>query len=344
MGCAPHNTVLIVDDQSTARQVLGRMLERAGYAVLEADSGERALEVAAGSAVDAVVLDVKMPGIGGIETCRALRATARHKVTPILVVTSMDEHQALADAFAAGCDDFISKPIEAPVLEARLHSHLQRAQLYYQLERVRHNLNRYLSPRTREMAERYAHSGVLPPPQRVEVCVLFTDIRGFTQLSQDMQAERLFALLSSQLAAQVELVYQHGGYVDKYAGDGIMAVFEGDDRTLRGCLCALQIVAQAYQVGVDASEQLFAVGCGMHQGPAVIGNIGSPEHLDYSVIGESINLAARLCGFADPMSIIVSENVQGTLQGDTRLCFCEPRSVAVKGFRQRVAVFELQPG
>lgn len=344
MGSVPHKTVLIVDDQYTARRVLRRMLERAGYRVVEAESGERALELAAASSVDALVLDLKMPGIGGIETCRRLRATRPYKVTPVLAVTSMDEHQALADAFAAGCDDFIPKPIEALVLETRLHSHLQRAELYYQLERVRHNLNRYLSPRTREMAERYSGSGVLPAPQRVDVCVLFTDIRGFTQLSQDIEAERLFSLLSSQLAAQVELVYSHGGYVDKYAGDGIMAVFEGEDRTLRGCVCALDIVAQAYQVGVAAHEQLFAVGCGVHQGPAVIGNIGSPEHLDYSVIGESINLAARLCGFADPMSIIASDSVQQVLQGEPRLCFCEPRSVAVKGFRKPVSVFELQPG
>jgi class 3 adenylate cyclase len=318
------------------------MLERAGYRVMEAESGERALALAAADAVDALVLDLKMPGIGGIETCRRLRATQRHRVTPILVVTALDERQALTSAFAAGCDDFIPKPIEPVVLEARLHSHLQRAELYFQLERVRSSLNRYLSPRTREIAEQYSESGVVPAPQQVDVCVLFTDIRGFTQLSQNIEAERLFALLSGQLAAQVELVYRHGGYVDKYAGDGIMAVFEGGGRAVRGCLCALDIIAQARQASSAAGERLVAVGCGMHQGPAVIGNIGSPEHLDYSVIGESVNLAARLCGFADPMSIIVSDSVQQAAQGDSQLRFDRPRSVVVKGFRQPVAVSELQ--
>jgi class 3 adenylate cyclase len=337
-----RKTVLIVDDQSTARGVLRRMLERAGYRVMEAESGEQALALAADSAVDALVLDLKMPGIGGIETCRRLRATQRHQITPILVVTALDEREVLTSAFAAGCDDFIPKPIEPVVLEARLQSHLQRAELYFQLERVRCSLNRYLSPRTRQIAEQYSESGVLPAPQQVDVCVLFTDIRGFTQLSQDIEAERLFALLSGQLATQVDLVYRHGGYVDKYAGDGIMAVFEGEGRALRGCLCALDIIAQARHAGGVAGEQLFAVGCGLHQGPAVIGNIGSPEHLDYSVIGESVNLAARLCGFAEPMSIIASERVQQGLQGESRLRFRRPRSVNVKGFRQRVAVYELE--
>ena len=342
MVSVQRKTVLIVDDQSTARGVLRRMLERAGYRVMEAESGEQALALAADSAVDAVVLDVKMPGIGGIETCRRLRATQRHRITPILVVTALDERQALTSAFAAGCDDFIPKPIEPVVLEARLHSHLQRAELYFQLERVRSSLNRYLSPRTRQIAEQYSESGVVPAPQQVDVCVLFTDIRGFTQLSQDIEAECLFALLSGQLAAQVDLVYRHGGYVDKYAGDGIMAVFEGEGRAVRGCLCALDIVAQARQVSSEAGERLVAVGCGMHQGPAVIGNIGSPEHLDYSVIGESVNLAARLCGFAEPMSIIVSDSVRHAVQSDSQLYFDHPRSVVVKGFRQPVAVSELQ--
>ena len=343
MVSGQRKTVLIVDDQSTARGVLRRMLERVGYRVREAESGEQALAQAAAGAVDALVLDLKMPGIGGIEACRRLRATQRHRITPILVVTALDERQALSAAFAAGCDDFIPKPIEPVVLEARLHSHLQRAELYLQLERVRSSLNRYLSPRTRQIAEQYSESGVVPAPQQVDVCVLFTDIRGFTQLSQNIEAERLFALLSGQLAAQVELVYRHGGYVDKYAGDGIMAVFEGEGRAVRGCLCALDIIAQARQVSSKAGERLVAVGCGMHQGPAVIGNIGSPEHLDYSVIGESVNLAARLCGFAEPMSIIVSDSVRHAVQGDSRLRFDHPRSVVVKGFRQAVAVSELQP-
>ena len=340
MVSVQHKTVLIVDDQSTARRVLRQMLERAGYGVVEADSGERALAMAAGGPLDAVILDLKMPGIGGIETCRRLRSSERHKITPVLVVTAMDERQTLSAALAAGCDDFIPKPIEPVVLEARLRAHLQRAELYFQLERVRRNLNRYLSPRTRRIAEQFSDSGVLPAPQQVEVCVLFTDIRGFTQLSQDIEAGRLFALLSEQLAAQVELVYRHGGYVDKYAGDGIMAVFEGEGRALRGCRCALDIIAQARRA---AGEGLLAVGCGMHQGAAVIGNIGYPEHLDYSVIGESVNLAARLCGFAEPMSIVVSGRVKQCVSGESGLHFAHPREVGVKGFRKPVAVFELQP-
>jgi class 3 adenylate cyclase len=341
MHSPQNSTILIVDDQATARSLLKRMLEIHGYQVLEAESGEQALELAQNSDVDGIVLDLKMPGIGGIETCRRLRSMPEHRVTPILIVTAMDEHESLAEAFEAGGDDFIAKPIEPVVLQTRLTSHLQRAGLYYQLERVRRNLNRYVSPRTQKMVEQYSETGRLPPPERLEVCVLFTDIRGFTQLAQVIEPERLFHLLSEHLAYQVDLVYRYGGFVDKYAGDGIMAVFEGRDMASRASECAMDIIANASRADMDDRQHLFAVGCGIHQGPVVIGNIGSPDHLDYSVIGESVNLAARLCGYADPMSIIASDSVKAAAQDNRRLHFSGERDVEVKGFKQPIAVFDL---
>jgi class 3 adenylate cyclase len=342
MQSAQSNTLLIVDDQAVTRSIVKHMLVKSGYDVAEAESGEQALALAGEKQFGAVILDLRMPGIDGIETCRRLRAMEQYRVTPVLMVTAMDELAAMAEAFEVGCDDFIPKPVDWIVLQARLKGHMQRAELYYQLERVRQNLNRYISPRTQQMVERYSGSGNLPPPEKLEACILFTDIRGFTQLSQTIEPERLFSLLSRQLAYQVDLVYRYRGYVDKYAGDGIMAVFEGEDMVLRGCQCALDIIAHASRADADQQEQLFAVGCGIHQGPAVIGNIGSPDHLDYSVIGESVNLAARLCGFANPMSIVASGAVHGALKDKPGLRFSSARHVEIKGFKQLTAVFGLE--
>lgn len=337
---ANASKILIIDDQSTTRELLARILEDLGYQTVAVDSGEAAVALAAATAIDGIVLDLKMPGIGGFETCVKLREIARHRVTPIIAVTALDDADALTRAFAVGFDDFITKPVTPLVLDARLRSHLQRAHLYHELERVRRNLNRYLSPRTQHMAERHSESGALPPPERVDVCVLFTDIRGFTQLSQSIDPEVLFGMLSEQLAVQVELVYQYGGYVDKYAGDGIMAVFEGEDMAARSARCALDITYHA--AAGDRAQQLFAVGCGLHRGPAVIGNIGSPDHLDYSVIGESVNLAARLCGHAEPMSVIVSEALRAAVGDRAGLGFRDRRAITVKGFGRPVTIFELQ--
>ncbi len=104
-------------------------------------------------------------------------------------------------------------------------------------------LDQYLSKRTREVAEVAAQTGLLPSPEQREVVILFTDIRGFTALSEEMEPDRLFSLLNAQLAMQVDLVYKFGGYVDKFGGDGLMAVFDGvKNMAVQSCLCALKIV------------------------------------------------------------------------------------------------------
>ena len=111
---------------------------------------------------------------------------------------------------------------------------------------------------------------------------------------------------------------------------------------LQACKCALDIIAHASTAETNADESHISVGCGIHQGPAVIGNIGSPEHLDYSVIGESVNLAARLCGFANPENIVASATIYRTLLNHPQFRFSKERRVDVKGFSHPITVFDLE--
>jgi class 3 adenylate cyclase len=320
-----------------------RYLERDGYKTVLANSGEQALEMATNADFAGILLDLNMPGIDGIETCHRLRALENHSITPILIVTATDESVALSRAFKAGCDDFIVKPINRIVLNARLKTHIQRTELFYQLEKVRKTLNRYISSRTQKIVEEYAGTGDYPRPEEKELCMLFTDIRGFTQLSHQIEPVQLFKLLSEHLAYQVDLVYQYGGYVDKYAGDGIMAIFDGSHMASRACLCALDIISHAKALASNEENHLFAVGCGLSKGQAVIGNIGSPEHLDYSVVGETVNLAARLCGYAGPMSAVISETVHDEIKQDPRFKFSPPHKIEIKGFEELITVTEMSP-
>lgn len=338
-----RNTILVVDDQPTTRLLLKRFLENDRYKAVEAENGEEAIGLAEDFDFDGILLDLKMSGIDGIETCRRIRSIAQHKVTPILIITSSGEDEVLSGAFEAGCDDFIVKPINQVVLHARLKGHMHRTELYYKLERVRKTLNRYISPRTQKMVEQHAGTGHYPPPEKQELCILFTDIRDFTQLSHHIEPEHLFTLLSQHLAYQVELVYQYGGNVDKYAGDGIMAIFEGPDMAKNSCLCALEIIAHAKDLASHEENHLFAVGCGLDKGQAIIGNIGSPEHLDYSVVGETVNLAARLCGYASPMSIVVSKSIHMENKDKARFHFSPKQDIEIKGFEQLITVRELTP-
>lgn len=336
-------TILIIDDVSSIRALFARFLKLCGYDSVEAESGEEALRLAAERQFDGILLDLNMPNMSGIETCRRLRELKDYEITPILIITSSDSNATLSEAFEAGCDDFITKPINHIVLCARLKTHIHRAELYYQHDRLRDVMRRYVSPKTQEMITQFADSGEIPGPEKQELCVLFTDIRGFTRLAKDIEPEELFRLLSDHLARQAELVYKYGGYVDKYAGDGITAIFEGENMVQRSCICAQEIIAHAQDVIVKRQNHLFAVSCGLNKGVAVTGNIGSSEHLNYTVVGETVNLAARLCGCAGPISIIVSDSIYSEAKHDPQFLFLPREDVNIKSIDEPVIIYELTP-
>jgi Adenylate cyclase, family 3 (some proteins contain HAMP domain) len=338
---APRKSILVVDDDRITRVILERMLCEAGYEVFTAENGERALELLQQREINAFVLDIRMPGMSGIELCRRLRSLAPYKITPVLFVTVMEEQANIREAFDAGGDDYVVKPVEPMILKARLSGLMQKIELINQLARVRRNLNRYVSPRTQKMVETYSATGVLPPPDEHHLCILFSDIRGFTALSEEIEPSVLFPMLSEHLGKQVDLVYRHGGYIDKFGGDGVMAVFDGPGMELNSCLCALDILDGTRSNIAPNGHCRMPLGIGIHSGPALIGNIGKGEHLDYSVIGNTVNLAARLCGYAEPMSIIVSKAVRDTVCDDPRLCFSGEHPVDIRGMKKPITLYQL---
>jgi class 3 adenylate cyclase len=230
------------------------------------------------------------------------------------------------------------------ILHLRLSNLLQRMDLVNNLRRTQTYLNRYISPRTREMVDIFADTGIMPQPEEHEICVMFCDIRGFTALTQEIPPAVLFDLLSTQLGEQTELVFQHDGYIDNTSGDGQMAVFEGDDKAARACHCALAIMEKTRQHVDPDGKHAMTIGIGINLGKALIGNIGSSEHLDYSAIGVTVNVAARLCGIAEPMSIIVSEPVYAAVRQEKDLAFSEARQISVRGIQKPMLIYRLIKG
>lgn len=334
-------TILIAAAESAVRQMIGEMLTRQGYDVLQADSAEETLELALDHRIDAFVLDIAMPHINGIELCRTLRAMNDHRVTPIILLTEGDEPGFSPEASNIACDDFISKPPDPLVLRVRLKAHLQRMDLFRRLERARQALRQYLSKRTLEAMETTPVTGVFPPPEERDLSICFTDMRNFTGLAEETEPAQLFALVSSVLADQINIVHQHGGYVDKFGGDGVMAIFDGSDMVTQSCLCALEILDSAGTKNPAMAENIRRFGIGIHTGRAVVGNIGSLNHLDYSAIGNAVNLAARLCGQAQATSIVVSKAVRDAATGDPRFHFHSERKVSIKGMKEPVTVYNL---
>ncbi|HEX4998415.1 MAG TPA: adenylate/guanylate cyclase domain-containing protein [Terriglobia bacterium] len=334
--------IAIADDPGAIRAELATFLEGHGYQVFVAENAGDALKLARDSTIDAFMIGLEMRSGDPLALCRAIRSIDHHVQTPILCLTGTDHQDVLEDAFNAGADDFINRPIHLISVAVRLNAHLQKMEYFRKLERARRMMQRYLSPRVARLAQEYSETGKAPMPEERTVSICFTDIRGFTALSETMQPDRLFAALSGHLGKQVDIVYRFGGYVDKFGGDGLMAIFDGEDNVEKTCLCALAIMEMTIQDNPDASK--FPIGIGIHTGRAMIGNIGSPEHLDYSAIGPTVNLAARLSGYAAPETVIVSDAVRVAMTPNSAVEFLEPREVQIRGVNRLVKIFRLARG
>lgn len=189
-----------------------------------------------------------------------------------------------------------------------------------------------------------------------EVTVLFADIRGFTAITEGMPPQGVIALLNETMAALGNAVERAGGVVDKYVGDEIMAVFGAPlvqrDHARRAVRAALDIQEAMGALGEDRVARgaaSVAVGVGLHTGEAVAGNMGSPSRLNYTVVGESVNLASRLFSAAGPGEILTSGvtrgrlaeagvSVDGSAQG---FVIRAAGSREMKGFRRSVDVYEI---
>jgi len=323
--------ILVVDDTPMVRRALRSVLTSVGATVIEAADGAEALRLADDS-LDLVLLDWEMPGLSGIEVCGALRSDPGTADVPICIVTGLDDDHHHAAALAAGAQDFVSKPPEVRILRARAGNLVGRYRAERENRRLVEQLARYVSSATARQA--HAHRAA----ERLDATLLFSDLRGFTSTTRQQDLPVLHEALNTVLARQAELVRDHGGYVDKFAGDGMLAVFEGRDAGSRACAVGAAIVdwARGWQGGIWDPPP---VAIGIHGGTVVRGDLGSASRREFTVIGHAVNVAARLCGVAGSLEVVVSDEV-ATEVG--LLAFGDAQQVMVKGLEQPLVVRRLR--
>ena len=170
------------------------------------------------------------------------------------------------------------------------------------------------------------------------VTVLFADVRGFTSMSEKLQPEQVVEVLNRYLSKMTDIVFKHEGTLDKYVGDEIMATYNVPLNLKDHALKAVQTAIEMQKVARGMGEEL-KYGIGINTGDAIVGNIGSAKRLDYTVIGDSVNLGARLCGKAEPNQILISESTYHLVKDKI-----ETKSIGeitVKGKEKPLRVYEI---
>ncbi|HEY9167196.1 MAG TPA: adenylate/guanylate cyclase domain-containing protein [Candidatus Kryptonia bacterium] len=176
--------------------------------------------------------------------------------------------------------------------------------------------------------------------ERRTVTVFFSDIRGFTALSERVEPEVVIELLNTYLSKQAKIVTKHNGVVDKYVGDELVAIFEGGTMVDDAVLCAIEIQKELKNIETEYAEEI-RVGIGINTGMAIVGNVGSEERMDHTVLGNNMNLGARLCSIAQAGQIIVSESSWRLLTSkDVRTKSLE--AISVKGLSRPIQTYEVE--
>ena len=175
--------------------------------------------------------------------------------------------------------------------------------------------------------------------QRRETTIMETDIRGFTSMSEKMEPEEVVSLLNIYLDKQTEIVRNHGGDIDKFVGDAILASFMGDKMADNAVRCALNIQIEMKKLNKELEgDTMF--GIGINTGPVIMGPIGGRDRMDYTVIGDHVNLACRLCDAAEPGEIIISSNTEKHLTvNQFKLKKLDP--ISVKGKKDTIEIFQV---
>nr|WP_139240457.1 response regulator [Geitlerinema sp. PCC 9228] len=365
--------ILLVDDDASNLFLLEEILQAEGYEVVSASSGYQALEFAQKSLPELIVLDIMMPGMDGFEVCQHLRNTPSLQTVPIIFLTALDDDSSRLKGLQVMGDDYLTKPIDTDLLLTKIASTLRlyrlrqkatqvetRRQVTEQVKRQMEaawTINQALTEKFRlfvpeALMQRIAPKGVesiqLGNATEEEVSVLLCDIRDFTAITETQPPSETIHWLNEFFSQMSQAIDAHSGFIDKFMGDALLAVF---DRNTCHATDALQAAATMQQqiAGFNQDHQAYhlqsplRVGIGIHTGKAAIGALGSQLRMEPTVIGDVVNTASRLEHLTKVYGcpLIASETTIAALTNKDGFCYRWLDRVIPTGKQEALDLYEI---
>ncbi len=348
-----EHTILLVDDEEANLRTLVDLLED-DYHLLVANSGYEALDLIKNDPnperIHLIISDQRMPRMTGVEflkqTIPIIPKTIR------MILTGFIDLDATLSAINEGkIYKFFTKPLEPQDMLITIKRALDVYNLEKKMIQTQKTLEKFVPE---QFLKRIVGKGVteieLGQAKRETITILFTDIRSFTSLSEQTPPQELLSLLNRYFKHMSQSIHQHHGFIDKFIGDAIMALFDRHEKSY------LIQVEDAIHAAIDMQKQLVALnrgkeatqpeiraGNGIHTGEVILGTVGSEDRMDSTVLGDSVNLAARLEKLTKVygVNIIISENLVRLLENPATFCLRPVDWVLVKGKKDITEIYEV---
>ena len=337
--------LLVVDDNKVNRLLLARSLELQGHQVALAENGRVALEMLRKDGVDLLLLDIEMPEMNGFQVLEQLKGDRQLRDIPVIVTSAVEGLDNVVRCIELGAEDYLHKPVNPVLLKARIGASLEKKRLRDQQKEL---VRRFA---TREVALDLDTSGFALGGHRVQATAMFSDIRGFTSMSEELPPEETIELLNTYYTLMFDAITGQGGVVNQMVGDGLMAIFGAPlplpDPCRAAARAALEMIelVELYNREPDrAGKTPIRIGVGIATGAVIAGYTGTQERATYTCVGTAVNLASRLEAHTKVADrpILIDAVTCAALGDRCRTDSLGP--VSLKGLGEPAEVFSLQLG
>ncbi len=337
--------LLVVDDNKVNRLLLARTLELQGHSVALAENGRVALEMLRREPFDLLLLDIEMPEMDGLQVMEQLKSDLQLRDLPVIVTSAIEGLDNVVRCIELGAEDYLHKPVNPVLLKARLGASLEKKRLRDQQKEL---VRRFA---TREVAQDLDASGFALGGHRVQATAMFSDIRGFTAMAEQLPPEETIELLNTYYTLMFDAISGQGGVVNQMVGDGLMAIFGAPLPLADPCGAAVKAALEMIEM-IDLynrepdriGKPPIEIGIGIASGDLIAGYTGTQQRATYTCVGDAVNVAARL----EAQTKVVGHAVLvdgATRSGLAQRCCFEPLgALSLKGKGQAVEVFAVQLG